>query len=227
MDDQVKDFKEKIRSKLGEPDQIDMIVTNEILPKKKLYDVVCNIITKYQDVFNLHKLARMIHLRKMKQLKEKEKLMEKHFHGNGSFNQSSLKFFSSNIKKKTKSDNVSFGSKNSFKFFSNSRNSKTKSDSKLKLENTLFSGKKIVQFEGLRSSLLADFKDYVVSDNKKKMEKMKNLDLFNKKKKNIVKVPVSIVNGKMMDDVDNELNQLNDIEKKITRSSNKEKKSFK
>ena len=42
-----------------------------------------------------------------------------------------------------------------------------------------------------------------------------------------MQVPVSIVNGNMMDALNTELNQLNDIEKKITRISHKEKKSFK
>ena len=186
---------------------------------------MCNIIVKYKDVFNFHKLARSIHIKKMKQLKEKEKLLEKNLHGGGSFKQTSVKFFSSNSKIKTKSDNVSFNSKNSFKFFSNSQKLKTKSDSKL--ENSFLSGRRNTQIDSnTRGSLLADWKQMVETD-KKKEEKNKNIQLFTKSKKKNEIVPPSIVNGRMMDFLNTELNGLNDIEKKITKTNNKKSKEFK
>lgn len=198
----------------------------ETAPKKKLYDVVCNIIIKYQDVFNLQRLARIINLKKIKQIKEKERLAEKNFHGGGSFKQQSYKFFSSNIKHKTKSDNVSFGSKNSFKFFSNSQKLKTKSDSKL--ENGIVSGRRHTQIEGLglRGSILSDFKQFLEIENKKKEDKVKNIELQNKGTKKIESAPVGVVNGRMMDFLSSELQNLNDYEKKITHIPIKGKKAF-
>ncbi len=218
----VSGLKEKMLKELEESETNGLIV-NEIVPKKRLYDVVCNIIIKYKDVFNFHKLARMIQLKRAKQLKDKEKLMEKNFHGNGSFKQTSVKFFSSNTKIKTKSDNISFNSKNSFKFFSNSGKLKTKSDSKL--NNSIMSVRR-TQIEGARGSLLADFKQYMDNENKKKEEKLKNLKLFEKKMRKIEQVPVSIVNGNMMNFLDSEISHLKDVEKKITHSSMKKTKVF-
>lgn len=204
------------------------MVAQEIIPKRKLADVISDIIIKYQNELNLHKLARMINLRRLKQLKEKEKLMEKSFHGGGSFKQTSLKFFSSNIKIKTKSDNVSFNSKNSFKFFTNSQKMKTKSDSKLSLlsprRGSQFTA---AQMDKTRGSLLMDFKRFLEDEQKKKEEKQKNIELFNKKMKKIEKVPAAIVNAMMMDKLNAEITQLNDIEKKIIKTNKKDKQAFK
>lgn len=204
------------------------LIETESKPKKRLYDVVCNIITKYQDVFNLHRLARAIHLSKLKQLKEKERQAEKSFHSGVSVKQHSYKFFSSNLKHKTKSDNVSFNSKNSFKYFSNSQKHKTKSDSKL--DNMILSGRRNSQMDGVvaRGSLLADFNKFIQNENRKNEEKAKkSIENYNKRKGNkIEQVPVGVVNGRLMDFLSNELQEINDTEKKIMKNSSNEKGSF-
>ena len=227
MEQKVDEIKQKliVEQQKAVDEEVEL-VDNEVVPKKKLYDVVCNIIIKYKDVFGLQKLARLIHMRRVKQLKEKERLAEKSFHsGGGSFKQHSYKFFSSNTKHKTKSDNVSFNSKSSFKFFSNSQKLKTKSDSKL---GTQILSRRHSQIEGIgvRGSVLADFKQYMEAENKKKEEKARNLEQFNKRTKKIEQVPVGIVNGRMMNFLSSELQELNDYEKKITHNNNKEKPSF-
>lgn len=205
------------------------MVAQEILPKKKLCDVVSDIIIKYQNEFNLHKLARIIQIKRNKMLKEKEKLMEKNFHlnGPGSFKQTSLKFFSSNTKNKTKSENVSLNTKNSFKFFSNSQKMKTKSDSKL--GTVLLSarrGSTLINKLDTRGSLLADFNKFLADENKKKEEKLKNIENFNKKMKKTEKIPASKVNAFMKDILSSETQLLDELEKKIIHRPPKEGKTF-